>query len=943
MKKIVVVLMSALMCAGSFTLNGNARGQVTINLHANGGALAVDKITAYEGEKVSLAAADPHKDGMVFRGWAYSREEADRGELAFGAEDEVDAIRGRDLYAAYSYTVTLKPGPEGWGNAKTLYKYPDADLELCHSKSVIYSQYGMAPGKGTLSDQRVFIEWNTAYNSTTSRGTGTRYYEAYTENANATLYAIWGFKIFYNADGGVFPSTGTGLYKTYVANYDGSNYQNPKTLYGNFGFPDGQHGVPAPVKEGCTLAYIKNNGYAFLLLYSTDGPVDMNTRIFTTETASQNLTIPPTGGAMPWSSFHTTTDPNGDPAVEFYAAWQPSITYNANGGTGGRTDRLEIAYGNMYKYENYTFKSDKQAGVSRSGYQFLGWNTAPDGSGVSLPVGTVISQLLSSDSYTFYAQWKPEGAQPVTISYNANGGTNAPASQNGFTGEAVTLSSTVPQRIGFTFKGWGVSSDAAEASYQPGESYVFNSSVTLYAVWEEHVIHSFEVVTYIPETCEGNGYRFYQCSGCGYKYMETVPPAGHDWSEWSVVTEPTETETGLEARVCRRCGAREENEIPVVIPGVRWTLDGYDLLILNAASVDVVRLAPGIWTTSDEIRNAPGLLTYNSALIARNTDPEGNLRIDLLREGVYSIWVRYLSGKSFVVSEITVDPANITPYVSSISGITVKISDLTSDVKDIFIASGDLSTYRECSDNKIVRLTSTDLSDENQTSDYGRTVTYAIDYRNVSPDGDYTVCVRFNSGREAEFSHFHIDYPQPGVTVNGLQITVGGLQNIRNIRIAPGVYSTAGEVKRAEGVRVFSKNDKTLKNVADNGYVYTIQCRVDGPYTLSIEYIGGYAVVTTADVAHIVPDVTPNADGTVTFGSLEELYVIRYAPGLIVNQSDFKSAPGNRYIKPADISPDGTVTTPILTGVWSFMIQYREESYSILSVDLSDGSLSWIH
>jgi len=71
-----------------------------------------------------------------------------------------------------------------------------------------------------------------------------------------------------------------------------------------------------------------------------------------------------------------------------------------------------------------------------------------------------------------------------TISYNANGGSGAPASQTKTYGTALTLSSTRPTRTGYVFQGWATSASATSAAYQPGSSYTSNSAATLYAVWE---------------------------------------------------------------------------------------------------------------------------------------------------------------------------------------------------------------------------------------------------------------------------------------------------------------------------------------------------------------------------------------------------------------------------------------------------------------------------
>lgn len=71
-----------------------------------------------------------------------------------------------------------------------------------------------------------------------------------------------------------------------------------------------------------------------------------------------------------------------------------------------------------------------------------------------------------------------------TVTYNANNGTNAPASQTKWYDEALTLSSDIPTRSGYRFLGWGTSASTATVSYAPGASYTGNAAITLYAIWE---------------------------------------------------------------------------------------------------------------------------------------------------------------------------------------------------------------------------------------------------------------------------------------------------------------------------------------------------------------------------------------------------------------------------------------------------------------------------
>ena len=57
--------------------------------------------------------------------------------------------------------------------------------------------------------------------------------------------------------------------------------------------------------------------------------------------------------------------------------------------------------------------------------------------------------------------------------------------------------------------------------------------------------------TIIPATCEHKGYVKYICSICGDTYTESeIPPALHNWGDWTVTTEPTCFSEGVETRVC---------------------------------------------------------------------------------------------------------------------------------------------------------------------------------------------------------------------------------------------------------------------------------------------------------------------------------------------------------------------------------------------------------
>ena len=62
--------------------------------------------------------------------------------------------------------------------------------------------------------------------------------------------------------------------------------------------------------------------------------------------------------------------------------------------------------------------------------------------------------------------------------------TNVPASDTKKWGEPVTLSQVVPVSEGNTFKEWNTKTDGTGTAYQPGDPYLLNENVTLYAIWD---------------------------------------------------------------------------------------------------------------------------------------------------------------------------------------------------------------------------------------------------------------------------------------------------------------------------------------------------------------------------------------------------------------------------------------------------------------------------
>ena len=149
--------------------------------------------------------------------------------------------------------------------------------------------------------------------------------------------------------------------------------------------------------------------------------------------------------------------------------------------------------------------------IEKNGYEIIGWNTSNSATTSSWNVNT--SKSISANS-TYYPITK---LNTYTISYNANGGSGAPASQTKTTNNNLTLSSVKPTRVGYTFQGWGTSSSATTATYQPGGTYSDNKSITLYAVWKINKVNiKFSTNTGTVQTsstnASGNIYKWKQDS-----------------------------------------------------------------------------------------------------------------------------------------------------------------------------------------------------------------------------------------------------------------------------------------------------------------------------------------------------------------------------------------------------------------------------------------------
>lgn len=124
--------------------------------------------------------------------------------------------------------------------------------------------------------------------------------------------------------------------------------------------------------------------------------------------------------------------------------------------------------------------------------EFLGWALAPNTEVVYLPGDT----YSEDKDITLYAVWSDTPiVASYTVSYDANGGTNAPAEQIKLENKELTLSLDKPVLKGYEFLGWATEKEGA-VSYTPGSVYKENADVVLYAQWRLIPLPEKYTVTY---------------------------------------------------------------------------------------------------------------------------------------------------------------------------------------------------------------------------------------------------------------------------------------------------------------------------------------------------------------------------------------------------------------------------------------------------------------
>ena len=310
-----------------------------------------------------------------------------------------------------------------------------------------YRRHGYVVGIATNEFTRSgysFVGWATSSNGSVTYESG----DAYSENADITLYAVW-------------------------------RETNTITFYPNY---------PTSSSAGTPVTRTKNYGVSFSIGSASSYGFSVTGYTFNYWTTGENGT----GTIYQTNSSYST---NAD--LTLYAQWTRATYpnyYRYRNTRGSITSTIQYrTYGSSFN----TLTTSSISEYISNGWNLRGWTTSSSSTNYSyLTNATVSSYSQSSSTLYFYAI----SYRTVSISYNTNGGgfvttptTTGTQSWNQYnnviTTVDLTITDLIPTKEGFTFLGWSKSSNATTATYLPGDicsfsnAYNASASTTLYAVW----------------------------------------------------------------------------------------------------------------------------------------------------------------------------------------------------------------------------------------------------------------------------------------------------------------------------------------------------------------------------------------------------------------------------------------------------------------------------
>ena len=512
--------------SGSGSLSGT-----TYTFGAGNGTLKAN----YKNNSITLPK--PTRTGYTFAGWY---DAASGGNKIGNAGATYTPTSAKTLYAHWTvntYTVTYNYSENGGTSA---------------TKTTASVKYGSAVDLTPTATKSgyTFVGWNTNKSATTKLS-------SLTVNGNITLYAIYKKTITLNAY--TYNNKANTQSKTIYNKTTSASFTLPtlgnitanNVTYTPRGFSTST-GANATVAKssGATITlsgnatYYANYQRTVTATFYYHGGTDQYASTQSTTTAkgtqyinyvgkivNTNIAIPSavTGSTKYYGANYkgVSTSAGGKTSVtpttantKYYAFYQVTVTfyyYNGSAHTSSTAIRYATTNGSSYS----TSASTTPVPKAYDGAAWKGWTISSTNAGKDNQ--RTILNTANTVLYAFYQKG-------ITITYNANGGTGAPGASAGTKtyisksggintyNPSIKLSATKPTKTYYNFAGWGT--NTSTVAYQPGGTYSFSASRTIYAVWKAKTITvTFKRATNSSDTATTT--QTFTCGVANQKFKDT--------------------------------------------------------------------------------------------------------------------------------------------------------------------------------------------------------------------------------------------------------------------------------------------------------------------------------------------------------------------------------------------------------------------------------------
>ncbi len=391
--------------------------------------------------------------------------------------------------------------------------------------------FGSTYGKSSdgITDAALPVPGRTGYAFagwwTGAGGTGSLVTDSTTVStaSNHILYAKWTgntYTVTFDAEGGsVSPLTQTKRYgSTYGKASDGTTEAllpvPIRTGYGFGGWWTGAGGTGTQVTDAATVAvasnhtlYAKWTGNIYTVSFDAQGgsvSTPTQNKMFgaaygkASDGTTEALLPAPIRTGYGFGGWWTGAGGTGSLVTDsttvstasnhiLYAKWTANtytVTFDAEGGSvspGTQTKLFDSTYG---RASNGT-ADEALPTPTKSGFNFGGWWTGNNGTGIQITNGSTVA---TASDHTLYARWLGE---VYTVTFNAEGGSVTPATQNKMFGatygngsdgtSAVNL--PIPTKSGYSFGGWWTGTGGTGTQVTNSSTVATAANHTLYAKW----------------------------------------------------------------------------------------------------------------------------------------------------------------------------------------------------------------------------------------------------------------------------------------------------------------------------------------------------------------------------------------------------------------------------------------------------------------------------